>query len=243
MTSYDPSLYRRYDIDDEVQTLEESPKDPNLPNYVRRHKIGKGSYGLVWLVDKVNPSLPPGHPNRTVPVAMKSISRKPIKDERWKQLRPKPRQNLPTTGHTGFVDKLSETEVKIRREIAIMKKCRHPHVVRLLEVINDPTQDKIHLGKVWRYFTAEYTGLTFFIIVMEYQAGGEVKWQNPNHTPCLTVVQTRRILRDVILGVEYRQCFSLRATTANIHISTLPGHHPPRYQASQSSLVLQPAGR
>ena len=34
----------------------------------------------------------------------------------------------------------------IREEIAIMKKLNHPHVVRLLEVIDDPLTDKIYMG-------------------------------------------------------------------------------------------------
>lgn len=42
----------------------------------------------------------------------------------------------------------ASNEQKIRREIAIMKKCIHPHVVRLIEVIDDPTARKIYLGKV-----------------------------------------------------------------------------------------------
>ncbi|KAF8928779.1 hypothetical protein BGZ58_009385 [Dissophora ornata] len=36
-------------------------------------------------------------------------------------------------------------EQKIRREIAIMKKCVHPNVVNLIEVIDDPTARKIYL--------------------------------------------------------------------------------------------------
>jgi serine/threonine protein kinase len=38
------------------------------------------------------------------------------------------------------------TEQKIRREIAIMKKCIHPHVVALREVMDDPNSKKIYLG-------------------------------------------------------------------------------------------------
>jgi Protein kinase domain len=39
-----------------------------------------------------------------------------------------------------------EAEHKIRREIAIMKKCVHPHVVALREVMDDPDSKKIYLG-------------------------------------------------------------------------------------------------
>jgi serine/threonine protein kinase len=44
------------------------------------------------------------------------------------------------------------TEQKIQREIAILKKCVHPHVVRLQEVIDDPASRKIYMGKlIMRY--------------------------------------------------------------------------------------------
>ncbi|CAG8670875.1 7235_t:CDS:2, partial [Paraglomus occultum] len=36
-------------------------------------------------------------------------------------------------------------EQKIRKEIAILKKCAHPHVVRLIEVIDDPMSKKIYM--------------------------------------------------------------------------------------------------
>ena len=39
-----------------------------------------------------------------------------------------------------------ETETKIRREIAVMKKCSHQNLVQLLEVIDDPASKKIYLG-------------------------------------------------------------------------------------------------
>jgi hypothetical protein len=44
---------------------------------------------------------------------------------------------------------LSSTEHSIRKEIAVMKKCRHANIVRLFEVIDDPQQDKIFLGEAW----------------------------------------------------------------------------------------------
>ena len=45
----------------------------------------------------------------------------------------------------GRMDPL-EAENKVRREIAIMKKCAHPNVVALCEVMDDPSSKKIYLG-------------------------------------------------------------------------------------------------
>lgn len=36
--------------------------------------------------------------------------------------------------------------MNIKREIAILKKCRHPNVVYLHQVIDDPHNEKIYLG-------------------------------------------------------------------------------------------------
>ncbi|RKP07693.1 kinase-like domain-containing protein [Thamnocephalis sphaerospora] len=74
---------------------------------------------------------------------------------------------------------------KIRREIAILKKCRHPNVVRLNEVIDDPDARKIYL-------------------ILELLDGGEVRWKQPDaDLPLLSQEDTRRIFRDVVLGLEY----------------------------------------
>lgn len=43
-------------------------------------------------------------------------------------------------------------------------------------------------------------------VVMEYLSGGHIEW-NPELPPSLTVDQTRRIMRDVVLGLEYRKWF------------------------------------
>ncbi|KIK53987.1 hypothetical protein GYMLUDRAFT_921415 [Collybiopsis luxurians FD-317 M1] len=84
------------------------------------------------------------------------------------------------------VDGIRTTEQNIRKEIAIMKKCRHPHVVRLYEVIDDRKNEMIFM-------------------VMEYLGGGEIQYTSPTNkgAPILTVEQTRRIMRDAILGLEY----------------------------------------
>ena len=59
-----------------------------------------------------------------------------------------------------------ENEQKIRREIAILKKCAHPHVVRLREVIDDPASRKIYLGDV---------SLSLSFCFFKKRGGGEEK--------------------------------------------------------------------
>lgn len=81
---------------------------------------------------------------------------------------------------------------KIRKEIAILKKCNHPNVVLLKEVIDDPAAEKTYL-------------------VLEYLSGGDVRWQQAlpdendplSANPVLSVVQARKIFRDLVAGVEY----------------------------------------
>lgn len=75
-------------------------------------------------------------------------------------------------------------EQKIQREIAIFKKCAHPHVVKLMEVIDDPASRKIYM-------------------VLEYMEGGEIKWTNEQEQPLLPVNESREIFRDVVCGLEY----------------------------------------
>lgn len=80
-----------------------------------------------------------------------------------------------------------ESEQKIRREIAILKKCVHPHVVRLREVIDDPASRKIYLA-------------------LEYMEGGEIVWREEDEessTPVLTMEESRQIFRDVVSGLDY----------------------------------------
>lgn len=58
------------------------------------------------------------------------------------------RRNLSSAlrANRGGDSKLDSQETKIKREIAIMKKCNHKHVVRLREVIDDALNEKIFMG-------------------------------------------------------------------------------------------------
>ena len=50
---------------------------------------------------------------------------------------------------------------------------------------------------------------------MEYCAGGEIKWRTSNNEPTLRVNQTRRIIRDVINGLQYRMFTTWLAGSVN----------------------------
>jgi [calcium/calmodulin-dependent protein kinase] kinase len=146
---------------------------------------------------------------------MKSVRRNNPKEERLGKLRP-PNAKLPSNrdpNRLPLADKVSATEQKIRKEIAIMKKLRHPHVVRLYEVIDDHLQSKIYMSE--SHAVAAFSNATRHVLsqhrtdlrvtVMEYLGGGEVKWRNDDYEPVLSVSQTRRIIRDAVLGLEYRK--------------------------------------
>ncbi|KAJ2262961.1 hypothetical protein GGI01_001125 [Coemansia sp. RSA 376] len=73
---------------------------------------------------------------------------------------------------------------RVKREIAILKKCRHPNVVRLREVIDDAHARRIYL-------------------VIEYMDGGEIAWRDANNLPVMAADEARSVFRDLVLGVEY----------------------------------------
>lgn len=72
--------------------------------------------------------------------------------------------------------KSNSHEDKIKREIAILKKARHPNIVSLLEVIDDPAKKKVY-------------------IVLEYVELGEVKWRIEG-TKEVCLVEWRRFKRE-----------------------------------------------
>ncbi|OBA21908.1 Pkinase-domain-containing protein, partial [Metschnikowia bicuspidata var. bicuspidata NRRL YB-4993] len=178
-----------------------------LNTYEILRDIGSGEHGKVKLAKNlVNNEL----------VAIKIVSRKP-KDRRLRMRRPSAEAEQPAA---------NAHEARIRREIAIMKRCDHPHIVRFKEVLDDRALLKIYL-------------------VLEYMDRGEIKWKRlspvatprqlgstlPEQLPCwagqrrasglapqapldgdllsrefspnLSFRQSRRIFRDVLLGLEY----------------------------------------
>ncbi|KAK7027256.1 hypothetical protein VNI00_015345 [Paramarasmius palmivorus] len=163
-----------------VQTTRLADGKKMVNHYVLDAKIGKGMHGTVWKCHD--------HLNEPKIFAMKIVKRetqRARRERQYKQLRNRNNSSMPPrTDHVPVVDGIRTAEQEIRKEIAIMKKCRHPHVVKLYEVIDDRKNDQIFM-------------------VMEHLGGGEIKYTNGNNQPILTVDQTRRIMRDAILGLEY----------------------------------------
>ncbi|EEP77088.1 hypothetical protein UREG_01937 [Uncinocarpus reesii 1704] len=72
--------------------------------------------------------------------------------------------------------KLGNPEDKVKKEVAILKKARHPNVVSLLEVIDDPNQQKVY-------------------IVLEYVENGEIIWRKKGLREIVTA-DKRRLSRE-----------------------------------------------
>jgi SNF1-activating kinase 1 len=69
-------------------------------------------------------------------------------------------------------------EDKVKKEVAILKKCRHPNVVSLLEVVDDPAKKKVY-------------------IVLEYVALGEIIWRKKGDKDVVAMERRRQ-------GYEFR---------------------------------------
>ncbi|KAG8863090.1 hypothetical protein FRB96_009270 [Tulasnella sp. 330] len=148
-----------------------------MNQYIVMETLGKGMHGTVRRgIDSLTGEL----------VAIKIVERVPKHKRLGMQAPRRPHARAGLTGAVSTNAAMRTTEDKIRREIAIMKKCHHPNVVQLKEVIDDPHNKRIFL-------------------ILEYMQGGEVKWRTgpPDDLPLLTVEQIRNIFRQVILGLEY----------------------------------------
>ncbi|KAF7189387.1 Serine/threonine-protein kinase ssp1 [Pseudocercospora fuligena] len=72
--------------------------------------------------------------------------------------------------------RLGTTEDKVKKEVAILKKARHPNVVALLEVIDDPSRKKVY-------------------IVLEWVEKGEIIWRTKGPKE-IAMVEARRYNRE-----------------------------------------------
>lgn len=93
---------------------------------------------------------------------------------------------------------------KVYREIALLKKLDHPNVVKLVEVLEDPDEDHLYLGKCFEhtFFNVSERYLICVVFkVFELLERGEVM-QVPGDPP-MAESKARSYFRDILLGLEY----------------------------------------
>jgi SNF1-activating kinase 1 len=119
----------------------------------------------------------------------------------------------------------ADPQQSVNREIAVLKKCSHPNIVQLIEVIDNPELKKVYLStchrhtqrasaharrhthayppgrRAHRMTESEGWGRS---AVLQYMDGGEVEWARPEGGPAMSEAQARSCFRDVLLGLEYR---------------------------------------
>jgi serine/threonine protein kinase len=141
---------------------------PAVPviRYARIKELGRGQHGRVWLCEDTE--APPEERPRllvrrmrrpvspcssltelNVEQAIKSVNRE---DRRQRSLRRSQQQYRQHQAQANQTDS-NETrktaipaDDKVMQEIAIMKRCHHKHVVKLIEVIDDAKSKKIFMG-------------------------------------------------------------------------------------------------
>ncbi|XP_067864024.1 calcium/calmodulin-dependent protein kinase kinase 1 [Heptranchias perlo] len=141
-----------------------------LNQYKLKTEIGKGSYGVVKLAYNENDDK---H------YAMKVLSKKKLMKQYGFPRRPPPRGSKPPSGEQLKAPAPLE---RVYQEIAILKKLDHPNIVKLVEVLDDPTEDHLHM-------------------VFELMSKGPVM-EVPTDT-LFSEEQAHFYFRDIIMGIEY----------------------------------------
>jgi len=107
----------------------------------------------------------------------------------------------------------SEHWANVQREIAILKKCRHPHIVRLVEVMDDPAADCLYL--VMEYMErgalmpSPATATASFSSLASPSSSAASPGAASSDQHAMSVFRPlptetlRRYLRDILLGLEY----------------------------------------
>uniref|UniRef100_V9KN15 Calcium/calmodulin-dependent protein kinase kinase 1-like protein n=1 Tax=Callorhinchus milii TaxID=7868 RepID=V9KN15_CALMI len=161
---------RRPTIESNQISVTNSQDSVQLNQYKLKTEIGKGSYGVVKLAYNENDD---------TYYAMKVLSKKKILKQYGFPRRPPPRG--PKAASEEQQKPPSPLE-RVYQEIAILKKLDHPNIVKLVEVLDDSSEDNLHL-------------------VFELMSKGPVM-EVPTDSP-FTEEQARRHFRDIVMGIEY----------------------------------------
>uniref|UniRef100_A0A8B9LGL0 calcium/calmodulin-dependent protein kinase n=1 Tax=Astyanax mexicanus TaxID=7994 RepID=A0A8B9LGL0_ASTMX len=165
-----PRIARRPTIESKRVSISDGDDCVQLNQYKLKNEIGKGSYGVVKLAHNEDDDQY---------YAMKVVSKKRLMKQCGFPRRPPPKE---TSGSKGNQPKPLGPLNRVYQEIAILKKLDHLNVVKLVEVLDDPDEDNLHMA-------------------FELVPKGPVM-DIPSDNP-LTEEQARFYFRDVILGIEY----------------------------------------
>ncbi|XP_019750658.1 calcium/calmodulin-dependent protein kinase kinase 1 [Hippocampus comes] len=169
-THISPRVARRPTVESKRVSISDSQDCIQLNQYKLKSEIGKGSYGVVKLAYNEDDDK---H------YAMKVVSKKKLMKQCGFPRRPPPRGPKAVQGEQPkFLGPLE----RVYQEIAILKKLDHVNIVKLVEVLDDPSEDNLHM-------------------VFELMRKGPVL-EVPTDNP-LSEEQARLYFRDVILGIEY----------------------------------------
>ncbi|XP_043115608.1 calcium/calmodulin-dependent protein kinase kinase 1b isoform X2 [Puntigrus tetrazona] len=165
-----PRIARRPTIESKRVSISDGDDCVQLNQYKLKNEIGKGSYGVVKLAYNEDDDQY---------YAMKLVSKKKLMKQCGFPRRPPSRESNGSQEnllkHSGLLD-------RVYQEIAILKKLDHLNVVNLVEVLDDPAEDNLHM-------------------VFELVPKGPVM-EIPTDSP-LSEDMARFYFRDVILGIEY----------------------------------------
>ncbi|XP_078404854.1 calcium/calmodulin-dependent protein kinase kinase 1 isoform X1 [Cetorhinus maximus] len=161
---------RRPTIESSRVNMVNSQDSMQLNQYKLKTEIGKGSYGVVKLAYNENDDK---H------YAMKVLSKKKLMKQYGFPRRPPPRGSKPPSGEQ---PKAPAPLERVYQEIAILKKLDHPNIVKLVEVLDNPTEDHLHM-------------------VFELMSKGPVMEVPTDHF--FSEQQAHFYFRDIILGIEY----------------------------------------
>lgn len=165
-----PRLPRRPTVESHRVSITDLQDCVQLNQYKLKDEIGKGSYGVVKLAYNEDDN---------TYYAMKVLSKKKLMRQAGFPRRPPPRGAK--TVPEGPPQPKGPLE-RVYQEIAILKKLDHPNVVKLVEVLDDPSED--HLYMVFE--------------LVKQGAVMEVTTDKP-----LTENQARFYFQDLLRGIEF----------------------------------------
>ncbi|KAF1425088.1 Calcium/calmodulin-dependent protein kinase kinase 2, partial [Spheniscus magellanicus] len=129
-----PRLPRRPTVESNRVSITGLQDCVQLNQYKLKDEIGKGSYGVVKLAYNEDDN---------TYYAMKVLSKKKLMRQAGFPRRPPPRGAKAAS--EGCLQPKGPIE-QVYQEIAILKKLDHPNVVKLVEVLDDPSEDHLYMG-------------------------------------------------------------------------------------------------